>query len=210
MVEVSNKSLAVLVLVVLAVVVGGTLFTLQSQKQVYGITGRATSDTGTVNLTINGTLAIQVATGYNSISFGTCSPRPGSAYWCSTNDTDACSGTNSLGNCSGDNVTPQYIRIDNVGNINASVNVTSECTADTLIGGTSPLFQFVTTACNGTGVSTWTSLSATTASACDNVAYLGGQMRFYVNVTIPQDAVGGSGSCVDNQATVTFSAISAS
>ncbi len=203
MAEISNTTLAVLVVTALLVVVGGTLLN-------GGLTGFATSDTGTVNLTINSTLAIQVAPGLGSISFGTCNPRPGASYWCSSNDTAACSGTNSLGNCSGDTTTPQYIRVDNAGNVNASVNVTSECTAANLIGGTSPLFQFVTTACNGTGVSTWTSLSSTTAAACDNVAYRGGQMQFYVNITVPNDASGGTGSCADAQATLTFSAIAAS
>lgn len=211
--EVSNGMLASLVLVALVVIITGSLLNLsalRSGSTFAPITGRATNDSGTVNLTIGTTLAIDVATGFDSISFGTCSPRSGVSYYCASNDTIVCdNGSNGLGNCTGDTATAQYIRVDNVGNIDADVNVTSECSAADLIGGTGPLFQFNSQFCNGTGVTTWTTLDSTTRSTCDNISYLGGQMRFYVNVTIPQDAAGGSGNCADDQAVVTFSAITA-
>src|SRR5262249_28154911 len=148
------------------VIVAGTVINMQSFHTYTGLTGFATSDTGTVNLTINSTLAIQVAPSFNNINFGTCSPRAGVSYWCSSDDSAVCSGSNNLGNCSGDSASPQYIRIDNVGNVNASVNVTSECNAAQLIGGTSPLFTFTTNNCNGTATTSWTTLDGSTHAAC--------------------------------------------
>lgn len=207
MAEVSNTTLAALVVAALVVMVGGLLLQVGGNR--FPLTGFAESDTGTVNLTVGTTLAIDVVSGFDSISFGTCSPRASASYYCASNDTIVCdNGSNSLGNCTGDTATAQYIRIDNVGNVDADVNVTSECSAADLIGGTGPAFSFNTQFCNETGVTTWTTLDSTTRRTCDNVSYLGGKLRFFVNVTIPQDAVaGGSGNCADDQATLTFSAI---
>jgi hypothetical protein len=202
MVDVSNKTLAVLIGTTLFVLLVGTWLNLGADLPA-SITGHATTGTGTVNLSINSTLAIQVNALYNNINFGTCTPRPAATYSCGTDDSSICTGSNALGNCTGDTTSPQFIEVDNVGNVDANVSVSSECTAAQLIGGTSPAFTFVTTQCNGTGVSAWTSLDSA-AVACHNVSYKGGAMRLFANVTIPYDAVGGTGGCTDTQSTLTF------
>ena len=200
MAELSNGTIALILLVAVLTVIGGTLLNKG------GFTGFATSDTGYVNLTINQTLAIQVDTNNSTINFGYCSPQAGTSYWCATNDSSACSGTPTNGNCTGDTTTAQFIRVDNVGNVDANITVQSECNATTLIGGTSPIFSYISTQCNGTATTSWTSFSsAGGTNACNNLSYLGGQLRIYANVTIPNNAVGGTGGCT-NQSDITFTA----
>lgn len=201
MVELSNGTLSILVVVAVVAIVAGTLLTQ------HGPTGYATTDTGYVNLTINQTLAIQVDPTNNTINFGACVPYGGQSYWCATNDSIVCD-NNGFGNCSGDTASPQFIRIDNVGNVDANITVQSECNASSFIGGTAPAFQFISSQCNGTGVSSWTDFSsAGGVNVCTNLSYLGGQLRLYANVTIPSNAVGGSGGCLA-QSDLTFSAVS--
>lgn len=200
MAEITNNTLAVLVFAALAVVLAGSLFTFGG-----GITGFAPVDTGVVNLTIEEALHIQVDANNDTIDFGNCAPRVGS-YWCATNDTLACDGV-AGGNCTGDTTAPQFLNIENVGNVDANVNITSSCTAAQLIGGTSPLFQYITTNCpDGNAQGTWTDLDGTSRIGCSNltVGSTGASgFRMYANVTIPQDA---SQSC--QQSTITFTAIS--
>jgi hypothetical protein len=207
MAEISNTTLAVLVFAALVVVVAGTVLNMNSWQG--GLTGFATSDSGNVSLSVSSTLAIQVNSSFNTINFTSCTPRGGSSYWCATNDSQYCDGTaaSANGNCTGDGLTPQYLQVDNVGNVNATVNVTSECDAAELIGGTSPAFQFMTTNCEGTAVSSWTNFNNNLQqSACTALVPSTGRMRLYVNVTIPNNAVGGTTDCSDNKSTLTFTA----
>lgn len=205
MAEISNTTLAILVFATLIGVVTSTVVLMNQETRYVTLTGFAPVDTGNVNLTIQGALHIEVNTTLNTINFGTCAPRAGGPYWCASNDTAACNGDAALGNCTGDTTTPQFIQVHNVGNVDASVNITSSCTAATLIGGTSPLFQFITTDCEGANTTAWTSLSGTTASACTNLSYVStyGGFRMYANVTIPQNAA--QAGCPGGVATITFS-----
>jgi hypothetical protein len=204
MADITNNTLALLVFAALAVVIAGSLFTFGG-----GITGFATSDTGNVTLTINESLNIQVDPANRVINFGACTPRAGTAYSCVTNDTLACDGVAGL-NCTGDTATPQYIRVENVGNVNASVNVSTSCTAAQLIGGSSPGFAYSTTHCEGANVTTWTSFTSGVAGtmACPNTRVGGMGFRLYANVTIPNNALP-SGCPASGTAVLTFSAISA-
>lgn len=204
MAEISNKVLAVLVVAALVVVVAGTVLNLNG-----GITGFATQDTGNVTLTVNQTLAIDVDDTNRTINFGICNPRAGTTYWCASNDSAICTGSNNdQGNCTGDTTAPQFIRVDNVGNVDANVTFQSSCTAAQLIGGTSPAFQYIVTHCNGTGVSTWSTVSgAASQTGCSNVSFQGGAMRWYSNVTIPQNA--NPSGCANNASTITFTAVTA-
>jgi hypothetical protein len=197
--EISSGTLAVLVLVALLVGVASLLVRFDT----FGLTGRASSDTGNVTLTIVGSVHIQVDPGNFTINFGTCTPRA-SPYSCSSNDTLQCDGA-SDSNCTGDTVTPQFIRVENVGSLNASVNVTSACTAATLIGGTSPALNFLTTGCDGTGVSSWTALGTQTL-ACSDIITSTGAFHLFANVTIPNDATGANSGCTGTS-TLTFTAI---
>jgi hypothetical protein len=187
MAEISNSTLALLVLVTLGAVVVTTISTINSAQRYTNVVGFATSDTGNISLSINATLAIQVDPGNSTINFGTCAPRAGSSYTCATNDAVGCDALPS--NCSGDTTTPQYIRIDNVGNVDANITIQSACTAAQLIGGTGPLLQYQTVNCNGTNTTSWTNIPTSAALVCSNLSYRGpGQLFLYANVTIPNNA----------------------
>ena len=204
MAEITNNTLAILVFAALAVVIAGS-FTMFGG----GLTGFATSDTGNVTLSINASLNIQVDTTNKTIAFGGCTPRAATSYSCSSNDTQVCDGSG-LSNCTGDTIVPQFIKVDNVGNVNASVNVSSSCSAAQLIGGTSPGFVYVTTNCEGTPISSWTTFVTTAGGsmACNNTAVGGAGFRLYANVTIPNNAA--ASGCTNGNAVLTFSAIMAS
>ncbi len=203
--EISNSTLALLVFSALVVVVAGTVYTFNTESS-FGPTGRAISDQGNVSLTIATALNIQVDPNNGTIAFGRCTPRAVS-YWCASDDALECNNVNnSQGNCTLDNGSAQYIRVLNVGNVNASVNVTSSCSAATLIGGTSPALTYLTTYCNGTNVTTWTTLDSTTRLACPQIVPTTGTFRMFVNVTIPSDATGANSGCT-GVSTLTFSAI---
>jgi hypothetical protein len=210
MAEISNTTLAILVFAALVIVVAGTALNFMSLGP--GLTGFATSDTGNVSLSIGSNLAIQVDPNNNTINFGTCGPRPGSSYYCATNDSIICDNTTlGTGNCSLDTTAQQWIGVNNVGNVNASINITdNECAPSNLIGGTSPEFSYMTTLCNGTGVSGWTNFTsgAQQNNVCNNLEGGAGRLRLFVRVVIPSNAIGGNGAgCTDNRSTVTFSAV---
>jgi hypothetical protein len=206
MAEINNNTLAVFVFAALAAVLAGSLFIFGG-----GITGFATSDSSAnISLTINSSLNIQVNASEATIAFGACTPRAGSTYTCASNDTEICDGLVGL-NCTGDTATPQYIEVDNVGNVNASVNVSSSCSAAQLIGGSSPAFKYTVTDCDGGGnYLTWASFTTDAAGsmACNNTMVGGTGFRLYANVTIPNNA--NPGGCSNDAAVLTFSAISAS
>jgi hypothetical protein len=206
--QISNAGLAVLVFATLISVVTATvLLAGRDIPATGGLTGFATSDSGNVTLTINQSLNILVD-GNNTINFGACTPRAGVSYSCASNDTLRCDGVAGL-NCTGDTSTPQFIRVENVGNVNASVNVSTSCTAAQLIGGSSPGFAYSTTHCEGANVTSWTNLVNTGNGtlACPNLAVGGQGFRLYANVTIPSNA--NPAGCVGGVAVLTFSAIAA-
>jgi hypothetical protein len=205
MAEITSNTLAVLVFAALAAVLAGTLFIFGG-----GITGFASTDSSAnVSLYINESLNIQVNATQATIAFGSCTPRAASSYYCASNDTIVCDGTVAL-NCTGDTATPQYIEVDNVGNVNASVNVSSSCSAAQLIGGTAPAFTYVISHCDNINITTWTGFTTDAAGtyACNNTMVGGEGFRLYANVTIPNNA--DPSGCSNDAATLTFSAISAS
>src|SRR5512141_2097795 len=110
MAEISNTTLVVLIIAALVVVAAGTFM---------NFTGFLSSDTGFVNLTVGSSLNIQVDPTNKTINFGTCTPRGATSYWCASNDSAFCDGT-VASNCTGDTASAQFIRLDNVGNVDAN------------------------------------------------------------------------------------------
>lgn len=167
MAEISNGTLALLVLAALAVVVTTTTLQLNG-----GITGFATSGSGTVNLTIANNLAIEVVTENSTIDFGTCRPQTGVTQIADTNVTP----TNTTCDAAVLNSTEQRIQVRNIGNVNATVNVTGECgTQDFLptASGTGSAFEVSTYSdgtCAGTMIGSYQNLTNTTSlTACSNL-----------------------------------------
>ena len=207
MAEISNKALALLVLAALVVVVAATTIQL-NQLNAIGVTGMPTqSDTGTVLLTIQDALAIEVQTGNSSIDFETCTPLVG--------QTIVANSTTGGGhpNCTGDFTTGQFIRLMNVGNIPADVDVLGSLAFNvflpTAVSGDSDfevLFEEETASdCAGTLASSWARLNTTNQNACSNLV-IGGAIDMYARVTIPPDTEPNTGSTTN---TITFQASSA-
>lgn len=205
MTQISNKTLALLILATLVVVVTATTIQLNG-----GVTGFATTDTGTVDLAIQDNLAIEVDTGNNSITFGTCTPNASSSFSVHTNDsTDQSNGQCDAAALSSN---PQRIQVNNVGNVDAGVNVSGECAITDWLqeSGTSGTssdndFQISTfgAGCASGEVSTWTSLGTSDVQACGNLT-VGNSFWMPAQATIDSDTQTTQNCAGDSTNTITF------
>lgn len=203
----SNKTIAILLLA--AILISGTatmisiskLHTLRST-----ITGFATSNvTGFANVSITGVTSIALLDA--SVNFGSCAPA--SSGW-----TNVSSNTTSTAICNYPQGAPDFIRIENDGNVYINVTINSSLTAAQLIGGTNPAFYYDTEnsggsnpgcgtdpgagnggVCNHAGNCTtrnWTNFAAanTAYKACENLTYGDTSNEFdtYMLIQIPFDA----------------------
>ena len=192
MVNISNKTIAVLLLLVLAITISGTFVSISrllSFQESDWITGAAVNTTtGTSTITV---LSItQITNRVSNISFGT-------GYVNETNGTAVCPSCNMdtitgilAGNrscCALFNNVTQGFLLENTGTENMSVNVScsGSCNSSDFINGTSPLFQFKMTngsdalnnsadsvvdtspSCgNGWNYSEWTNVNASNFDLC--------------------------------------------
>jgi|FLOH01.1.fsa_nt_gi hypothetical protein len=162
--EETNKTLALLLVAAIVVSLGGTIVSLNKMGEIEiskGITGKATG-TGDVDINISDRTSITV--NQNAINFG--NGWVDNACNNCTMDTNGTSGTVSDTNCckgewgasSGAAVDwRDGFWIENDGNTNLSVNLTSDASATTLIGGNSPAPQFQ-----------WAITAGSSATNCQN------------------------------------------
>ncbi|MFT4250355.1 MAG: hypothetical protein ACMXYD_03270 [Candidatus Woesearchaeota archaeon] len=199
--EISNATLAVLVLVALAVVVTTTTLQLSG-----GLTGMASTDTGAVSLTINETLAIQVVPDNSSIDFGTCNLVPGESITVDSNLTVGAQDA-SAGNCTGADTFPSRIQVRNIGNVNAAVTVqVSVATSAFLpsdIGANLDYATYSDGSCTGSMVGSYTAITQSPTTACTNLQNVSGSFWMPLRVIIPPDTQT-SQSTTSN--TITFTA----
>ena len=114
--DLSNKSLAVFLLAVMVISLGGTFLVLNRIGS-SSITGYASSVSGTVNLSVSQSVSITTTDG-NLVNFGTCLPSSGNGV--TTNVTsDVLEQTGTA--CTG--FTQSNISVRNDGNVNASVTI---------------------------------------------------------------------------------------
>mgnify|MGYP005623958061 CR=1 FL=1 len=164
------------------------------------LTGRATTDTGIVNITIESSSSINFTT--DLIDFGSGRTYPNSTYGVmQTNGSGAREGGNWTLVSNGFNIT-------NNGNGNLTLNISSNVTAETFIGGTAgggPIFGYMidnSTATSGSACLnatypedqlTWGNFSTTTQEICTVFGFLSGDDSVAVDVylKIPQDATPG-------------------
>ena len=210
--EISNKTLAALLVVAIVVSIAGTMVSIQRLSKL-GVSGFATSGTGIANLTISSSRSITV---YNNIDFGAGYADDGTTCTMESNATAPET------NCNGDPsaaigwddrpLSTQYFIINNSGNINTNVtfNASQDATewignypgvgawlgghedsnAPGACGNLATDYQVLSTGepkylCNGTGLN-WVDGSDTILAA--------------VKVAIPSDVPPGS----NKQVTVTF------
>jgi len=141
--EISNKTLAFLLIGAIVVSLFGTFVSLNKLNKISdyglgGITGLIT-DSGTVTLDVSGLESFNV---YTDVDFGSIIPNA-TKLWATTNTTNNWLGT-FVNDCSLPAGACQGLTIENDGNevLNISFNTTED--AASLIGGTTPYFKFFT------------------------------------------------------------------
>ncbi|MFA6073353.1 MAG: hypothetical protein WC758_04535 [Candidatus Woesearchaeota archaeon] len=112
--ELSNKSLAILLLAAMVVSLGGTIMSLNRMNQVEYV-GFATSATGSVNLTVESSKSITTADA-NVVNFGTCNTSAGRTDYINSELTD-----NTTSRCS--MAAANNISVRNDGNIEVAVTI---------------------------------------------------------------------------------------
>jgi hypothetical protein len=134
----SNKTLAVLLVVATSVSLFGTIATIgRLEGHSPFATGRASTDTGLANFSINSTISIVFTV--NVVDFGSGNVNGSGAHNCTLNTSTALNAADCIGFNS--NVPP--LRIQNQGNGNVSLNISFNQSAAQFIGGTNPGLTFV-------------------------------------------------------------------
>jgi len=139
--QISNRTLAVLLVGAIAVSLFGTFISLEKLNSMGGfggITGMATNGTGYVQLDVTGLSSFTVVA--TTVNFGTIVPNASTFYI--TTNTDNVEGGVGATDCTGVTSACSGIELMNDGNevINVSFNTSSSATD--LIGGTAPFFAF--------------------------------------------------------------------
>jgi hypothetical protein len=140
--DISNKTLAIFLLTATIVSLGGFLLTLD---HVDGITGRAATDTGTSNFSINSTISVVFT--QNLVEFGVGIVNSSGNHNCTLN-TSGPGMLNGAANpingpdCLGFNATLNPLRIQNQGTQNVTLNISFNSTNSQFVGGTTPSFTF--------------------------------------------------------------------
>ena len=168
--QVSNKTLAAILVATMILSIGGTLASLNRLKSIdqAGITGMAATEYAGVNVTVTSTSSINFTV--NNVNFGTGTVGSGCSF-CILNTsgvTDGCC-------VSFTPPTPTGLVVQNIGNKNLTLNFSFDMTAATYIGGTGPLFQInvtenETNSClNNSNIGPGTALNTTWNNTFGNV-----------------------------------------
>jgi len=196
-----SKFIAVLAVIVVVISVFSIgVFYLSAKSLFSTISGYATS-TGTANLTVESAITINFTT--NQINWGSGRVNAGSA--------SAGLNTFELANVTNGNWTLQTaggLRIQNLGNINVTLNLTGTKTAATMIGGTNPSYLWnisnvePSSCLNSTGgtgaldLNTFHAVNITSATSfvCGRFQFVDSAdtIRIDFNLTIPSDSITGA------------------
>ena len=198
--EISNKTIAALLVVAMVLSLSGTFFSLNKLNMLQkGVTGYATAynDNATATLTLSSVTSIIYTT--NSVDWGTGSVDTSNGYTecnLTTSNLAAYSG------CSNFNAQPAPLVLENDGTVNVKVNITANETPSSWIGGTNPGFYFVgsnneANSCDpstGNLVTTETALSTSEVTLCENLTYDNGAdaLNIDLKAQVPYDAPTGS------------------
>jgi len=211
--DISNKTLAALLTIAILISLGGTLFMMQ-QPGMVTITGAVTeTDTGSVSATVESVTAINLTNG--TINWGTGRVADGYST-CSLNSNDGT--TIGCNNFSGQSI--GFI-VENIGNQNVSLNITSTQGSNAFIGGTAATYMWQIfngteegSCLNRSGIDgpdfevmidgSFASVTSGTTEACPWFLAEDGsdQLELDISIGIPADA--GAGALSD---TITFTAV---
>lgn len=223
-----NKIALLVITTAIFVSLAGTFVTLNKISQVNYIrpTGYATTAQGEGIIEIEATQSIVINATNNTIDFGTCSgdTQNSAPYNLTSNATGTDANAGSWNNCSTQLPNfPAFIEVINDGNMDINLTVTSSHAANNFVGGSAPMFGFITYNETGTGgdggcntrkdgspstesvVHDWTQFVAiSNHQACNNFTYnteFRTTLRLYLFAQIPSDPSPGV-----KTATLTFTA----
>jgi hypothetical protein len=164
-------------------------------------TGHAT-DTATVNVSVSSTASINFTV--ENVNWGTGSVDDGKIG--ATLDT-----ANTKTNGTDFTAVETPLTIENVGNVNVSINLSTNTNASDFIGGTNPYFRFNVTdneagSCNSTDTASFTDLNESAILICQNLQF--GQANdaidLHIKIFIPSDShTGARGQTITALATTT-------
>ncbi len=156
--DISNRTLGLLLVAAIVVSVGGTLMSL-NQLETISPTGFASSDTGTVTLTITQTASLTLDD--DTIDFGSCTTDTEATFTTYNGSLAAAGENNSL--CSNSVGLPDSMTIRNSGTVDISVTMNASANGSTLFNSPSSKWYYsmsngAGTSCNGTLQSSWTAV----------------------------------------------------
>ena len=203
--EISNKTLAWLVVAAIAVSIFGTVISLNKLNHNSELTGFAVSNTtGTANVAISSQTVLRFAV--SSVDFGSGQINTSGGYYsCNMSVNDSTVGliTKNAGCLQFNNNTPtaSTFQLQNAGTTYLNVTLNFSQNASGFIGGSvvPPSFQFAMSN-NGTGTSclsgvtntSWTEVTANiTYNVCQNLSYYqNNTLMIGIKVSVPADAIG--------------------
>ena len=205
--EISNKTLAILLIGAIVISLGGTLISLNrlARIRIPGITGFAGTDTATLDVTISDTTQVNWTTSTISWVNGTVVYQKR----CELNSY----ATPDAANCTDFTPNTDGLVLENTGNKNVSLNISTSKDAAGFIGGTAPGYQWNASDLEpgsciesaGFDAATWYSGSGSTTykEVCSNFQAGEGidSMNFDVRVIIADDAVGTKSDTITATAT---------
>lgn len=202
--EISNKTLAVLLIVAIALSLGGTLVSLNRLSSVVrapGITGYATSVQGTTNVTIQTVASLRFAIANINFGVGAVNTTAGNTHCSIASSQTGAGSKDSSSSCINFTATGgtalKSFQLENDGNLALRVNFTSAEDAAAYLGGTSPLFRYKvgdneTSACGTLGPTTWTNILTTNNVVCNGTGMdfdpAHNSIYMDINLTIPYDS----------------------
>jgi len=184
-----KAGIIVFLLIAATVAILGATLTVQAQ----------TTDNGTVHIKI--LTSTEVNWTVDTVEFGTGRITPPNSY--ATIDSNATTSTNWTNTtdfcCYSGSAQNSRLTMENIGTQNVTINLTSNVTAATFIGGTAPLFQWMivqnesSDACNEPGgmFKAWADVNSTSPGrACNRTPFIDGRDEWNLTfkVGIPYDA----------------------
>ncbi len=192
--DISNRALAIF----FVFAIGFSLFaTLINLDEINKITGRAASDTGETNFTIQSDIQIVFTTSQINFGTGSVNNTDGGPTICE-NCTLNSESTRSF-NCSGFNTVATGFVIENQGNLDVSLNISSNETVAQFVGGNSTIraFQWKMAqaaepgSCGaGLNPTSYATVTTTNTTACTdfNSAGANNVLEMDIQIIIPQNA----------------------
>jgi hypothetical protein len=205
--EISNRTLAILLIAAIVVSLGGTFFSLNRLaliSQQPGTTGFVTNPTGQARVNITSLASLRFSIGTVDFGTGYVNTTAGNQY-CSMAAINQSTGyLDGIAQCVGFIKVNSTLQIEDDGNTNLSLVITSDRTPATFIGGSVPVFKYQvvnngteTGSCPVPSPALWNDLNTNTSTICaaatNGLGYLdtNDSLNINLNISIPYNSLTG-------------------